>query len=571
MTGALQTSWLRSKTPFGIMNHHEIIRMLRAQSTVILLLFMTYAHRADAGKAKPSFLVSSFGLGPAGPAVSAEEFARVLAGAGWCEAHVVTRSRWDALSRARDGAVQVSVVTAGFGDQAHAYAFVADRPGKSFTRVAHIPYRNLPNWRGVKEWQRPMVGLANALFDVWERRDERGPERPTASLKVVADGEDVDDGSETLNDLLKEGAAGIDDAKMMHERVAQTAMEPLKAMALGAALEAGWLPDDNAQTTLTVSLRFGFKSCAIRCARSADADSQSLFRPSVPQESYHAQLMRSLRALIPGSGIRDVFRLGTSVAPVVATDERIVLVVDGKLHAYQTTTGKLLWHKPAPRRGPAPRYRSHPDESVVLRLSTPPAVINLTDGAETALPAGQVAALSAPDTGAYVFDQETEELVALDKPDGAERWRREMGDVLVTEPAVCGKSLFVATKGNRLLLLNPADGVIRHEIRWPTWLNSAQVMRLDAATYIVCQDLRGRVAFLNANNLQTAQLVHTGEKLKALAVYAPRTPMPWPGSASGDAVTIETTVESRPAVLIGDDAGFCYALRIPLATRKEGR
>jgi len=539
---------------------------------VILLVFMTYAHRVDAGEAQPSFLVSSFGLGPAGPAISAEEFARVLAGAGWCDARAVTRSRWDALFPAKDGSVQVSVVTAGFGDQAHAYAFVADRRDKGFTRVAHIPYRNVPNWRGIKEWQRPMAALANALFEVWERRDEQGRQRPTASLRVVAGGPGMDGSSGSLNDLMKEDPEGPDDGEMMHVGAAHASMEPLQVMALGAALESGWLPDDNAQTTLTVSVRFGFESCGIRCTRRADADSQSLFRPSVPQESYHAQLVRSLRALLPGSGIREVVRLGTAATPLVATEERIGLVVDGELRSYRATTGEILWRKPAPGRGPAPRYGAHPKTPAVLRLSAPPAVIDLTEGGETALSAGQLAALSTPDMGAYVFDKETEDLVALGKPDGAERWRRKMGDVLVTVPAVCGKTLFVATKGNRLLLLNPVDGAILHEVRWPTWLYSAQVMPMGAETYIVCHDLRGRVAFLNANNLQTVQIVHTGETLVGLPVYAPRAPLPWPGpSAAGDPVAIETTVQTAPAVLICDDAGFCYALRTPLAAGKEGR
>jgi hypothetical protein len=75
-------------------------------------------------------------LWPAGPAIAAEEFAGTLTGEGWCEARVEPRARWDTLSPAGDGSVQVSVVTAGFGDQTHAYAFFADPRGKGFAEVA---------------------------------------------------------------------------------------------------------------------------------------------------------------------------------------------------------------------------------------------------------------------------------------------------------------------------------------------------------------------------------------------------------------------------------------------------
>ena len=548
--------------------------MLIIPRAVILLAFMAYAHRVDAGEAKPSFLVSSFGLGPAGPAISAKEFASALAGAGWCDARMKPRSRWDTLSPTRGGSVQVSVVTVGFADQAHAFAFLAGRRGKGYTRVAHIPYRRVINRRGEKLWQQPMAALANALFEVWERRDEKGLPRPVARV-VVSSGSDQDalpgDGADDLGDLLDAGADHADGEDMLHAQAAQTSMTPLRVMAMAAALEAGWLPEANAATTLSVSARFGFQKCEIRCTRADAGDRRSLVEPAVPEDSYYAQLVRTFRALLPGSGIHDVIRLGGAATPIYASSDRICLVVDGELRAYRAATGEIAWRKPFSGRGAPPAYMRHPTDAAVLRLSAPTAIIDAASGAETGLSAEQVAELTNPGPSAYIFDAETETVAALAAPGGTERWRQAVGDVLVAAPRVCGQALLVATKGNRLMLLNPATGAVLHEVRWPTWLLGVQIVSRTTGTFVVCRDLRGRVAFLSGANLRTLRIVQTGVTLVGEPVHAPCAPLPWPGSAAGDPLAVASPATPTPAVLVCDDAGFCYALRPPPAAGKEGR
>ena len=67
--------------------------------------------------------------------------------------------------------------------------------------------------------------------------------------------------------------------------------------------------------------------------------------------------------------------------------------------------------------------------------------------------------------------------------------------------------------------------------------------------------------------LETNHIVHTGEVLTGRPLYAPRMPQPWQElfPAKEDDLDIGTPPKMAPAVLVGDDAGFCYALEIPTA------
>jgi hypothetical protein len=538
-----------------------------------LLVFATACFSTGAQEAKPLFRVSSAGLGPEGVVIPAADIVSALSAQDWCTAREIeSTSRWKAPASAAAGENRVSVVTAGFGEQAHAFAFVATNGEAVFSLVAHVPYGKTTIPGGGRVWIPPTGRLAHALRDTWQRRSQGGPRRPV-KVRVVSDtGESAPASGASLDELMGEGDAG--GSELMHAQAEQASMAPLEAIAAAAALQTGWQPDDGATDELTVSARFGFQSASLRCSlQTSGGKPRSVPEPGVPWDRYHAQLACTFRALHPDSGILDVIRLGAATLPLVATAERVCFAADGELRAYSTETGEVSWSIPAPERGPTPAYVPHPEAKAVLRLRPSLARIDPADGAIVELKADP--RLASPPSGgsAYLFDAATETLCAVDEASGNTLWRQPMGDVLLAGPTPCGDALFVATKGNRLMLLTPADGTIRAEVNWPTWLLAARLMRFGPATHVVCYDLGGRVIFLRADDLHVERIVALNAKPAGAPVYAPSLPVPWPDfmPASDDFTLVAHGFERQAALLVPDAVGFCHVLTVPAPAGKEGR
>lgn len=149
---------------------------------------------------KPTFLVSSTALGLEGGSMAAADFVRAVEKEGWCTARVdAIALEWYAVAPPATGDTRISVVMAGFGDQAHAFAFVAGTDGKGFSHVAHVPYRK--TWHaGAQVWTPPTASLAAALRNTWEQR-EGGAARPLVNMCVVSETSDTV-GTDTLLDSL---------------------------------------------------------------------------------------------------------------------------------------------------------------------------------------------------------------------------------------------------------------------------------------------------------------------------------------------------------------------------------
>jgi outer membrane protein assembly factor BamB len=199
--------------------------------------------------------------------------------------------------------------------------------------------------------------------------------------------------------------------------------------------------------------------------------------------------------------------------PALAEDRFIAGDDEGRLVCLAAADGRLLWER---RLDEAPR------------------------GALTAA-AGLVLGASREGT-----------LYAVAPADGAVRWTQALGDLLLVPPVLMGGRLAVASKGNRIVLLEAATGKEAASVQWPTWLVDVGA----AGGRLACTDLRGTVTFLDGAALQPLRSVRLGARLQPGLVYVERFPERW--GAGRDLV-----YEEAPALLAADKAGFLYVLSLP--------
>ena len=198
----------------------------------------------------------------------------------------------------------------------------------------------------------------------------------------------------------------------------------------------------------------------------------------------------------------------------------------------------------------------------------------VADGAvrwEATLP-GQLYGTIVPDRDqVYAFSNETESLIALDMKTGQQRWARPVGDVLKQAPLVLGTQLLVATKGNRLLLVDRAKGAELKSTAWPTWLVSLCVAPEASPPLVGCTDLSGDVTFISLETLLPVRKVSLGRELVGSILYVDRMPLRWPvvkpkAKASDDeddnllSEIKSGPVPMGPAWLVTDQTGFLYIL-----------
>lgn len=159
------------------------------------------------------------------------------------------------------------------------------------------------------------------------------------------------------------------------------------------------------------------------------------------------------------------------------------------------------------------------------------------------------------------FDQAGDSLLALNAADGARLWQQPLGDVLLKAPVPLGGKLLVATKGNRLALLEPATGQLLREVTWPTWLVDVLPVTRGDRTVIACTDIRRQLVFLDAASLDRRHGLALPARPSGSLLYVPAFPLAWgiedATAAAGPAA------DSLPALLVSDVEGFLYVLPAP--------
>lgn len=171
------------------------------------------------------------------------------------------------------------------------------------------------------------------------------------------------------------------------------------------------------------------------------------------------------------------------------------------------------------------------------------------------------------------YDRVGRSLTALDPADGRTIWKQSLGDVLLEPPSLVGDRIIVVAKNNRLVALQPADGTIAAEVRWPTWLVDVVVIP-GRRPLVACADIHGDIGFLDAATLETVGSVRLPARLSGPLLFHPAFPPSWgrsaraPGDDAEDLAdeldrTLVAATPPIPAVLAADIDGFCYVLRVP--------
>jgi outer membrane protein assembly factor BamB len=622
----------------------ETMRPRRLHGACFVAILLALSVQVRAGDAQPKFAISVCSLGVTGGTLQPAELAKCMNVDGWCTATAGPQpARWNKRPDGIPANEWVSVVLAGFGEQANAFVFMFDGLGGTPRLLVQVPYR-LAWTPAAKVWIPPTAQIANAI---------RFAHRPTG-VEGVRTVLKICSMQSRSGDAAPENAAA--------ENANKESFPPLEAMLCAAMCANGFSPTwEQAEQAITIELRVEGKSASMKLTRKAGAAIRECRKDGVPQESYCAVLSRALYALKTDSVVSDFTQLsGGGLRLLAATPERLCAVADGCIFAHDPRNGQRVWGA-VPGKGSKEAYttRTRPPGCVqVFRHSRNVAEVALAGGEEKVLssePAdqswffdsrddgttvvargtaivaqrngtalwrkdesseftagpviakdfvfagnadGQVvcwnladgaekwrAALGGPGCGGMVFVEGKllafckgdDALVAVRVEDGAVAWRQPVGDVLFRSPILVGGQLLVASKSNRILLLNPADGKVAAEARWPTWLVDVLPVSAGPQRRVVCTDIRGRLSILDGATLKVLSEASLPASPCGELVFAPAFPTTWgaagvksakPTAKGEDDLTLEDTStaargEMQPAVLVSDAEGFCYIIRIP--------
>ena len=167
-----------------------------------------------------------------------------------------------------------------------------------------------------------------------------------------------------------------------------------------------------------------------------------------------------------------------------------------------------------------------------------------------------------------LFADNGRHLYALDPSSGRRLWKHETGDVLVSPPARGAGGILMASKLNKLWVLEDRSGAVKAEKAWPTWLKSVSMIDADEGPIAVIVDLRNRVSFLDVKDLRLLGQRSFGATLRPELWYAESVPLVWQSAREKVEDEMDRLVDeskSISAVLCQDEAGFVYMVPTPRA------
>jgi len=571
-------------------NRPSTVHILLA--AVAVVPFSWPATILGAEPAAPLLNASRF-LGPEGEDLGAERVAAAISRAG-----VPARAAGGKWTTWRQPPAEdtpwLCGATAGFGERAHAYVFWFNASGTP-ERLAHVPYgkTTLP-LSSSRVWLAPIDSIADAIAHGSASQQVSGP---AVRIKIVRE-EATGEAGPVVNPDLYE------------------------AIAWAAACEAGWTPTPStAPAEATLAVAAGVKSASLRLAIESEGRRRELVKRSVSEDDLHAVLRRMFSCLADGSVAADFFRIDADA-----------ISVSGPGGAVEVLHWRPQFAEKAPAGGPpkplAPLKPTHAwsfdregsrvvvasgtavamfkDAQELWRHSEPDAI---TCGPIFAGPLvvagtaeGELFAVDG-DTGRTAWKQSLERglvgrpavaagkvvaycregdaIVAADVSTGKKTWSQPLGDVPIGPVVAIHSGLLVASKSNRIVLLDPETGRVRAERTLPGWI--VDVVPLPGkdgrpAGRIAALTRDGAITLLAAADLEPEgrqQLDgRPGYDRAAGFIRAQAFPTAWPGpiGSGGEADELDAELESSMAdradcLLADDEEG--YAWIIPLSRLVE--
>jgi hypothetical protein len=494
-------------------------------AAVVPLWWFTAAQAAE--PAAPIPTAARF-LGPEGEDLGVDRFAEAIARAGVpAQAAHAKWTSWRQPPAA--GSAWLCGVTAGFGEQAHAYAFRFDASG-AVERLAHVPYGKTTLEGGTRVWRAPVDSIADVVAHGSPSQHQK-LSGPAVQITIV-----------------REQAAG-DAGPVVNADV-------YEVIAWGAACEAGWTPTASpAPAEATLAVAAGVKSASLRLAIESDGRRRELVKRSVHEDDIHAVLRRMFSCLAAESLATDFLRLGPGGEIVATAPERLVCLADKRLLGLDTGGFRARWGDDeasrtlleraafVPWRGAdgalslvqwRPRLaRIDPADGRAQPLAPVAASQRWSfdlDGSRAIVASGTAVALfknaqeawrhaaadavtcgpvfagrlvvAGTDEGelmaldgesgavawrlpidrglrgrptvagtlVVVYCREGDAIVAVDAATGRQAWSHPLGDAPIGPPVATPSGLLVASKGSRVALLDPDTGKARAERTLPGWI-----------------------------------------------------------------------------------------------------
>jgi hypothetical protein len=471
---------------------------------------------------KVPLLVSSRSVGLVGGSIRGDSFTASLNGFG-----MVAQSSpgplppdWRTPPVSDGSSPWVSVVTAGFGgspgsdDQAEAYAFQFDAPGGPLKRLGHVPYRQTYDSNATSwSWIPPAQRLADAVRAAFAHSP--APDRPLLALRVEA-------GKVGLGALPAAGVGILPPPEDYRQTSMHAAGRPvLEVMAWAAAFEAGWAPSPTtgpADASAVLEIYFGHKACSFRLTLKTASGEKVSVKRDVPENRYHAHLRRMFQSLQPEAFFSDFLSLQELPATNLFTT----------------------------RPGPVPGQ----------------------DGDRNVVGAGT-------NQSCLVFSRDTESLIAVDAGSSRQLWQAPLGDVLVRPPVSTPAGILLATKSNRVLLLDPGTGTVRAECRLPNWIGD--VLWVDGlggnpGGVIACLTRKGGLFVLNPADLSIRAKHDLGARAGVPMLVAASFPVTWSGPQDDEDIDAQMDQDRgtrKPCLLVSDEDGFAYIVPLHKLSGQE--
>lgn len=541
--------------------------------------------------ASPILTVGRF-LGPEGEDLGAERLAAAISRAGVPAKAVAGKwTHW--RQPPAEGTPWLCGVTAGFGERAHAYGFWLNADG-ALERLAHVPYGKTTLAGGTRVWRAPVEGMADAVAHGSPRQKVSGP-----AVRIT---------------VVRDQAAG-DAGPVVNAEV-------YEVIAWGAACEAGWTPTASpAPAEATLAVAAGVKSASLRLAIEADGRRRELVKRSVHEDDIHAVMRRMFSCLADGSVAADFFRLESESLSVPGRDGVVEVLHWRPQFAVQDPAGGPP--KPLAPLKPTHSWSFDRDGSRVV-VASGTALAMFEDARETwrhgeadaiicgPIFAGPLVVAGTAEGELFAVDGETgrtawkqslarglvgrpavaagrvvaycregDAIVAADVATGETVWSQPLGDVPIGPAVAIPSGLLVASKGNRVVLLDPETGRLRAERTLPGWI--VDVIPLPGkdgrpAGRIAALTRDGAITLLASADLEpegTRRLDgRPGYGRAAGFIRAKAFPTAWPGPVGlgGEADELDAALEGSLAdradcLLADDEEGFAWI--IPLSRLGE--
>ena len=565
------------------------VRILLAAAAVVPLSWPATILGAE--PVTPILTASRF-FGPEGEDLGAERLAATISRAG-VPAKAVAGKGTNWRQPPAKETPWLCGVTAGFGERAHAYAFWFN-PDGAVERLAHVPYGKTTLLDGKRVWRAPIDSIADAVAHGSPSQKVSGP---AVRIRVVRE--------------QAKGEAG----PVVNPDVYET-------IAWAAACEAGWTPTaSTAPAEATLAVASGVKSASLRLAIESEGRRREIVKRSVHEDDIHAVIRRMFSCLAAGSVAADFFRVESESLSLPGPGGAVEVLHWRPQFAEKDPAGGRP--KPLAPLKPTHAWSFDRDGSRVV-VASGTAVAMFKDARETwrhgeadvitcgpilAGPLvvagsveGELFAVDA-DTGRAAWKQslegglvgrpavagglvivycgEGDAIVAADAAPGKKVWSQPLGDVPIGPAVAIPSGLLVASKSNRVVLLDPETGTLRAERTLPGWI--VDVIPLSGtdgrpAGRIAALTRDGVVTLLNAADLGpegTRQLDgRPGYDRAAGFMRVKAFPTAWPGpvGSGGEAdeldAELEDSMADRAECLLADDEEG-YAWIIPLSRLME--